>query len=125
MRYYVTHPRGIGPGTVPKGFTAMKNFDRETYCEDISREAYGWVEYDHALPVKDAEQYELTQQGMQLWWGVIETRDGDKTMATLGPIVEAVDEPKRVHSEAGSRRVWLRWLSSREAAERLVDDLRT
>ena len=48
MRYYATK-RPIMVGTVPKGFTFFKNFDRKEYVEAVGREAWGYVDYDNEI----------------------------------------------------------------------------
>ena len=62
MRYYSTQ-RPVMPGSFPKpaGNTVRKieNFDVRTFCEDIGREAWGYVEYDGPLSEEDAKEYEL------------------------------------------------------------------
>ncbi len=59
-RYYSTH-RPITVGGYPKSEKVVEihNFDNRTYCEEISREAWGWIEYERELPTADAENYEL------------------------------------------------------------------
>ena len=62
MRYYSTQ-RPVMPGSFPKpaGTTVreIENFDARTFCEDIGREAWGYVEYDAPLSDEDAKEYEL------------------------------------------------------------------
>ena len=49
MRYYSTQ-RPITPGSFPRvAFNAVKeivNFERKTYCEEIGREAWGYIDYE-------------------------------------------------------------------------------
>ena len=125
MRYYSTQ-RPIVPGSVPgDGLTEIHNFDDKTFCPAIEREAWGWAEYDHALTAADVERYELVQDGMRIWWSVISSDKGGKRTARLGPVTEAVERPASHSTRKGDKVTVLQWASSREAAERLVDDLRT
>ena len=61
-RYYSTQ-RPIAPGTFPRrdGKEAVTNFDDKTYCEEIGREARGYIEYSQPLTVEEAEAYELVR----------------------------------------------------------------
>lgn len=65
MRYYSTQ-RPLGPGTFPKkdGTETVTNFDGgKIYCEEIDREAWGYVEYKEQLTPEEISSYELTPGG--------------------------------------------------------------
>lgn len=66
MRYYSTQ-RPVMPGSYPKSRTvrAIHNFDTKTFCEEIGREAWGYIEYDGALEKEEIEAYELIQSAEQ------------------------------------------------------------
>lgn len=125
MRYYSTQ-RPIVPGSVPgAGLTEVYNFNSKTFVPEIDREAYGWAEYDHALTAAQVEQYELVPAGMRIWWSVIHTHyNNGKVTAHLGPVTEALEQPEKRFSASEDKMVLITWLNSREAAERLADDLR-
>lgn len=61
MRYYSTQ-RPFGPGTFPKqdGTETITNFDGPTYCEEIGREAWGYIDYKQPITPEQAASYELT-----------------------------------------------------------------
>ena len=63
MRYYSTQ-RPITPGSFPRvAFNSGKeivNFERKTYCEEIGREAWGYIDYEKPLDRYDCNAYELT-----------------------------------------------------------------
>jgi len=63
MRYYSTQ-RPIMPGSYPKPehnkVLCVHSFDSKTYCEEIDREAWGYIEYDYPLRPESALDYELT-----------------------------------------------------------------
>lgn len=61
MRYYSTQ-RPLGPGTFPRqdGTESVVNFDGPTYCEEIGREAWGYIEYQRGLEPNECSRYELT-----------------------------------------------------------------
>lgn len=125
MRYYSTQ-RPIVPGSVPgAGLTEVYNFNSKTFVPEIDREAYGWAEYDHVLTADQVEQFELVPAGMHIWWSVIHTHyNSGKVTAHLGPVTEAAEQPEKRFSASKDKRVLMTWLNSREAAERLADDLR-
>lgn len=60
MRYYSTQ-RPLGPGTFPKqdGSETVTNFDGKIYCEEIGRDAWGFVEYKTPISEEAARSYEL------------------------------------------------------------------
>ena len=62
MRYYSTQ-RPVAPGTFPKPdgnkIVDIHNFERKTYCEEINREAWGYIDYEKHLTRYDADSYEL------------------------------------------------------------------
>lgn len=64
-RYYSTQ-RPIAPGTFPRqdGKETVTNFDDKTYCEEIGREAWGYIEYSEPLTAREAEAYELVEAGV-------------------------------------------------------------
>lgn len=53
MRYYSTQ-RPVGPGTFPKlpenKVLEVHNFDAKTFCEEIGREAWGYIDLSRLLP---------------------------------------------------------------------------
>lgn len=62
MRYYSTQ-RPVGPGTFPQQewnkVLEIHNFDHKTYCEEIGREAWGYIDYEKPLARYDSNSYEL------------------------------------------------------------------
>lgn len=64
-RYYSTQ-RPVGPGTYPRkdGRETVTNFfGGKIYCEEIEKEAWGYIEYPQPLTEKEAADYELTPAG--------------------------------------------------------------
>ena len=64
FRYYGTQ-RPFGPGTFPRqdGTEYVVNFDGKIFCEEIGREAWGYIAYKKPLSDKEAKSYELTKGG--------------------------------------------------------------
>ena len=63
-RYYSTQ-RPFGPGTYPRqdGMEIIVNFDCPTFCEEIGREAWGYIEYTRPIGTHLASEYELIRGG--------------------------------------------------------------
>ena len=67
MRHYSTQ-RPIGPGTFPKpqgnAVKEVFNFDSKTYCEEVGREAWGYIEYEQPIDPQAAADYFLVADGV-------------------------------------------------------------
>ena len=65
MKYYSAQ-RPVGPGTFPKpkGNKVLEivNFDKRKYCEEASRDCWGYIEYEYPLTEKQAVDYELVRE---------------------------------------------------------------
>lgn len=61
-KYYSTQ-RPIMPGSYPRqnGKEEITNFDTRTFCEDIGRPAWGYIEYSEPILDAEAAEYELIQ----------------------------------------------------------------
>lgn len=78
-RYYSTQ-RPIAPGTYPRqdGTESITNFfGGKIFCEEIRREAWGFIEYREPISPKETKDYELTAAG------------------TIGKVLEGEDENGR------------------------------
>ena len=64
MRYYSTE-RPLAPGIFPRkdGTERITNFDDKIFCEEIQREAWGFVEYKAPLAPEEVARYELVPGG--------------------------------------------------------------
>lgn len=92
MRYYSTQ-RPVGPGTYPRkdGRESIHNFDYKTYCEEIGREAWGYIDYPEPLTEKEMSEYELMQSEEQA------TQHGaDAIDIFMGIVNETVGVPTRL-----------------------------
>ena len=61
-RYYsILRPVGIGTFPKPAGNTveAIRNFDSRQFVPEISREAWGYIEYNQPLEKITADMYDL------------------------------------------------------------------
>lgn len=67
-RYYSTQ-RPVSLGTYPKPqgnkVLNIENFEERTFCEQVGREAWGYIEYE--LPVSDVllRDFELVKAGVK------------------------------------------------------------
>lgn len=60
MRKYYSVMRPVSIGTFPReGVEEIVNFDNRTYCQEINREAWGYIEYNRELSEKEVSEYEL------------------------------------------------------------------
>ena len=78
MRYYSTQ-RPVGPGTFPRqdGTETITNFDGPTFCEEIGREAWGYIDYQQPLAPELAASYELTPERKVAEYIVYRCPDGN------------------------------------------------
>lgn len=60
-RYYSTQ-RPIMPGSYPAGeVDCIINFPERVFCEEIGREAWGYIDYRQPITSQQAEDYELVE----------------------------------------------------------------
>lgn len=65
-RYYSTHrPLDIGTFPKPQGNKVLniQNFDERTFCKEIVREAWGYIEYELPISPVLLENFELMEAG--------------------------------------------------------------
>lgn len=66
-RYFSTQ-RPVMPGSYPKpngnSVKELRNFDERTYCDEIGREAWGYIEYEKPLAEAEANNYDLIADGV-------------------------------------------------------------
>lgn len=67
-RYYSTQrPASLGTYPKPQGNKVLNivNFEERTFCEQVGREAWGYIEYE--LPVSDVllRDFELVKAGVK------------------------------------------------------------
>lgn len=126
-RYYSTL-RPFGPGTFPQkdGRETITNFDGPVYCEEIGREAWGYIEYPEALTKEEAESYDLTEAGMKTFWCVTTSYDDrGRVISHITNTVQAAEKPEDTYVSTRRRDIYNDWFESREAAEEHVKEART
>lgn len=129
MRYYSTM-RPFGPGTFPQkdGRETIVNFNGPTYCEEIGREAWGYIDYPEPLTKEEAEEYELTKAGEATWYSVTvasKKHGGGLKAIVENDTVETAQRPQDERWETGAREFKRRYFKSLAEAERVRDVLNT
>ncbi len=124
MKYYSTH-RPVAPGSFPKpeGNKVLKihNYDGKTYCEELGREAWGYVEYERPLSEEEMQGWELTPD-WPLWFPVTVSsrKHGGGLRVFSGQIVRAAQRPEDIKKESPKMQLKARFFSSLQEAERVA-----
>lgn len=124
MRYYSTQ-RPVLPGGYPKKASVeeIHNFDTKIFCEEIGREAWGYIEYQEPLTNEEAEAYELVLGGMKTFCCVTTSIDNSgRVSARITGMIEAVCKPEDTYTSTTRRDVYNDWFESAEAAEQFVEE---
>lgn len=123
-RYYSTQ-RPVMPGSYPnsENVEAIHNFDTKSFCEEIGREAWGYIEYREALTKEQAEAYELTLGGTKTYWCVTTSVDNKgRVVAHITNTVEAVCKPENSSTSTSRRDIYNDWFESEEEAQEFVEE---
>lgn len=124
MRYYSTQ-RPVMPGGFPKKIDIEKieNFDTKIFCEEIGREAWGYIEYGTALSSEDVYSYELTPAGVNIYYCVTTAfSDKGNVMAAITNMVEAASKPENSFKSLKRKDIYNDWFESMEEAEKFVEE---
>jgi hypothetical protein len=123
MRYYSTQ-RPVMPGSYPKnGVVEIHNFDDKTYCDEIGREAWGYIDYEGKLPETDAKAYELVEAGKKTWYCVTSSFDDKgRVTAAITATKEATQQPESGYKSTSRKDIYTDWYESREAAQEAVEE---
>ena len=123
VRYYSTQ-RPFGPGTFPQrdGTETITNFDCKIYCEEIGREAWGFIDYLEPLTKEEADAYELTLGGMKTYYCVTSSVDDNgKVKAAITNVIEAVCKPENSFKSLKRKDIYTDWFESQGEAEKMVE----
>lgn len=124
-RYYSTH-RPVAPGTYPKighKILAIHNFDRRQPVADIDGEAWGYIDYEEPLTIREAAQYELVEGGLKTWWAVTTSVDSrGRIICGITDTVRAVRKPENVYREVHGKDIYVDYFGTREEAEQAVEE---
>lgn len=124
FRYY-SIMRPVLPGSFPKKVLAEKieNFDTRTFCEEISREAWGYIEYREALTKEEADAYELALAGLKTYYCVTTSVDDRGTVrAAITSVTEAVCKPENSFRSLKRKDIYYDWFADLEEAKKFVEE---
>lgn len=124
MRYYSTQ-RPVMPGSYPNrdSVEEIHNFDTKTFCEEIGREAWGYIEYREPLTKEQAEAYELTPGDTKIYWCVTTSVDDKgRVIANITDTVEATSKPESSSRSTTRRDIYNDWFESHEEAQAFVEE---
>lgn len=127
MKYYSTQ-RPVMPGSYPNkdSVEEIHNFDTKTFCEEIGREAWGYIEYREPLAKEQAEAYELTPGGMKTYWCVTTSVDDrGRVVANITDTIEATSKPENSSKSTARRDIYNDWFESREEAQAFVKEAKS
>lgn len=128
-RYYSTQ-RPVTPGSFPRqdGAENIVNFDEPTYCNEIHREAWGYIEYQQPITTEQAADYELipAQEGV-CWYPVTVSskKHGGGLRVTFGKPVWAAERPADVTGETKWKQYKVRYFGTEEEAQCVADVIRS
>lgn len=128
MKYY-SIMRPVAPGTCPnpKDNPAMEiwNFNGPIFCEQIGREAWGYVTYEKPLAEDEATAYELIPEGRKTWYCVVSAfYDNGRVTANITTSKLADEKPESHFTSTSRKDVYSDWYDSYEAAQKAVVDAR-
>lgn len=124
MRYYSTQ-RPVVPGSYPSGnrVESIVNFEKKTFCEEIGREAWGYIDFAQPLPESEAQKWELTQAGMKTYWCVTSSFDDrGRVTAAITRTIEAAVKPENACTSTKRKDIYNDWFDSLEAAQAWVEE---
>lgn len=124
MRYYSTM-RPVMPGSFPNRISVeeIHNFDTKTFCEEIGREAWGYIDYNEPLTKEQAEAYELIHGGLKTYWCVTTSVDNrGRVIAAITDIKEAVCKPENTSTSTSRKDIYNDWFDTAEEAKAFVEE---
>lgn len=122
---YFNTQRPIGSGTFPKqdGTETVTNFDEPTFCEEIGRKAWGYIEYNAPLTDEQISAYELTPAGMKKYWCVMTSIDDrGRIISNITNTVEAASKPENRSTSTSRKDIYSDWFDSYESAKAFVEE---
>ena len=123
VKYYSTQ-RPIMPGCCPRdGVLDVCNFDKRQFCEEIGRDAWGYVEFNRELTPEELSDYELVSADSKQYYGVVSTfYDDGRVVSKLVDIVRAASKPEDSYRECRNKDIYVNWFETEEEAMRHVND---
>lgn len=122
MRYYSLE-RPLTIGTHPKAEnTTIVNFDNKTFCPEIGREAFGYIDYPNTvLSEEDERNYSLVPSGRKPWWCVTSAfYDNGRVTAAITRCIDTFEKPASSNMFLKHKDVYNDWFDSYEKATMFV-----
>lgn len=125
MRYYSTQ-RPLEPGCCPRaGVQDVHNFDKKTFCKEIGREAWGYIDYNRELTPEEVEDYELTLGGLKTFWCVTSYfGNNGNIVSNITDVIKTALKPENKFMETKTKDIYVEWFESEEEANHHVRDAR-
>lgn len=123
FRYYSTM-RPVLPWSFPKRAFVEKivNFETKTFCEEIGKDAWGYIEYREALTKEEAEAYELVLAGMKTYYCVTTSvNDKGKVLAAITDVIVANYKPENSFCSLKCKDIYCDWFDDPEEAKEFVE----
>lgn len=124
FRYYSTQ-RPVLPGGFPQNAEVEKNenFDTKIFCEEIGREAWGYIEYRTELTKEEVDAYEFTLGGMKTYYCVTTSvDDSGRVIAAITSTIQAVCKPEDSFKSLNKKDIYNDWFDSQEGAKEWVEE---
>lgn len=103
----------------------IHNFNTKIFCEEIGREAWGYIDYSEDLTKEEAKDYELMLGGMKTYWCVTTSIDDrGRVVSNITNTIEAVCKPEDSSMSTKREDIYNDWFESREEAEKWVEEAR-
>lgn len=125
MHRYYSIMRPVLPGGFPRKDLAKKieNFDTKIFCEEIGREAWGYIEYWKALTKEEAAAYELVLGGMKTYYCVTTSVDDrGNVRAAITNVTEAACKPENSSVSLKRKDIYHDWFDDPEEAKKFVEE---
>lgn len=118
-RYYCLM-RPAGPGAIPQktGLCEIHNFPERMFCEEIGREAWGYIECVREISSDVLAQYDMVSANYKKWWCVTTTfNDKGEIRSAITETREAAKKPDNWSNIIKNLDIYKEWFGSREEAE--------
>ena len=128
MKYYSIE-RPVEPWSYPEPkdnpVKEIWNFNGPIFCEQIGRQAWGYVVYEKPLNEDAAYAYDLMPEGRKTWYCVVSSfYDNGRVTANITASKLADEKPESSFTSLRRKDVYADWYDSYEAAQKAVTDAR-
>lgn len=124
FRYY-SIMRPVLPGGFPREEMVEKieNFNTKTFCKEIGREVWGYLEYREVLAKEEADAYDLVLGGTKTYYCVTTSVDDKgKVLAAITSVIEAESKPESSFRSLSRKDVYNDWFDDPEEAKKFVEE---